>query len=361
MIAVVYGTRPEAIKLAPVVEAMRCRQLPVRVVCTGQHESLLDGAADLEPDDGLGLMHARQQPGDFLPRCIEALYRLWSPPISRPARVVVQGDTATAFAAALAAFHLQVPVAHVEAGLRSHDLTAPFPEEGYRQMISRIADRHYAPTQRALENLLGEGIGMRRTTSILVTGNTGIDAAMRVGSRKSPFDPPYVLVTLHRREAFGEPMRAVCRAIRKLAGTTRAGAAPLSFVVPMHPNPAARAVIEEELAGSAHVSLIEPMPHEDLITVLRSAWCVLTDSGGIQEEAPAFGVPVLVARETTERPEGIEAGAALVVGYDEKVIVQTILGMRESPREYEAMWLPRMIYGDGQAAERIAADLSSST
>jgi len=355
MIAVVYGTRPEAIKLAPVIAELLLRKVPVRVVCTGQHASLLD-AQPLPSDDSLDLMQPGQHPGEFLPRAMRALHRLWAD--FPPTRVVVQGDTATAMAAALTAFQLQVPVAHVEAGLRSGDLAAPFPEEGYRRMIDAVADRHYAATTHARKNLMAEGID---ESSVLVTGNTGIDAAMAAAARddgKSAApggrESPYVLVTLHRREAFGEPMRRVCKAIRELAGS---GNPPLSFVLPMHPNPLARTIIEAELAGNPHVSLVEPLPYDDLIATLRDAWCVLTDSGGIQEEAPAFGVPVLVARETTERPEGILAGSSLLVGLDDRLIARTIRSLRENDHQYLQMAHPCFVYGDGRASARIADDL----
>ena len=373
MIAVVYGTRPEAIKLAPVIGELHNRKVPTTVVCTGQHASLLD-AMPLLADHDLALMQPGQHPGEFLPRCLTALHKLWTE--LPPTRVVVQGDTATAFAAALAAFQLQIPIAHVEAGLRSYDLTAPFPEEGYRQMIDRLADRLYAATNHAQENLEAEGA---RSDRIVVTGNTGIDAAMaaaeRGGTNYMRGEGPYVLVTLHRREAFGEPMRRVCKAIRKLAGTAifmhgslrtdertgllRGRPDHLRFVLPMHPNPAARAIIVEELSDNLYVSLIEPLMYDDLIATLRGAWCALTDSGGIQEEAPAFGVPVLVARETTERPEGIAAGSTRLVGLDDARIVQAIHDLRENSHLYLEMARPRFVYGDGHAAERIADDLES--
>jgi UDP-N-acetylglucosamine 2-epimerase (non-hydrolysing) len=354
VIAVVYGTRPEAIKLAPVVDALRMRGADVSVVWTGQHKTLTSGV-DLVPDRSLHLMAPNQSPAEFVNNCSATLFRMWTRK-EKPSRVVVQGDTATAFAAALTAFHLQIPVAHVEAGLRSGDLASPFPEEGYRRMISQIAYKHYAPTEDAAFNLRNSGIS---PSCIEVTGNTGIDAALASAKRdgNAVGDAPYVLVTLHRRESFGEPMRNVCQAIKYLAGTLDQEGNPLSFVLPMHPNPAVREVIRDELCDVPFVSLIEPMAYDDLNATLRGAWCVLTDSGGIQEEAPTFGIPCLIARETTERPEALESGSAKLVGLDTQRIVVAIQELRLFPDIYRRMAVPRSIFGDGHAAERIAADL----
>ena len=349
-IAIVYGTRPEAIKLAPLVKELRTGGGPHQIICTGQHSTLLENCP-LPHDVRFELMEPSQKPAAFVARALTTLTDLWDGP-DRPARVVVQGDTATAFAATLAAFHLGIPVAHVEAGLRSDDMAAPFPEEGYRVMIDRIATTHYVATERPARNLLDEGIDFR---SIFITGNTGIDGAMaaaaRGGRSAGVGKAPYVLATLHRREAFGEPMASVCRAIRMLADER------LHFIVPMHPNPLARSVIREELGSNPNVSLIEPLPYDDLIATLRGAWATLTDSGGIQEEAPSFGIPVLVAREVTERPEAIESGNAQLVGWDMAAIVNFVRHLQSSPDVYRQMATVRHVFGDGHAAERIAQDL----
>ena len=347
MIAVVYGTRPEAIKLAPVVWGLRVRGADVCVIWTGQHKTLVN-AVDLTPDRSLHLMASNQSPAEFVNNCMATLFGMWTRK-KAPSRVVVQGDTASAFAAALTAIHLQIPVAHVEAGLRSGDLASPFPEEGYRRMIDAIADKHYVPTREAAYNL----------ETAIVTGNTGIDAALSSAKRGGTQigDAPYVLVTLHRRESFGEPMRQVCAAIKYLAGTLDNDGRPLSFVLPMHPNPSVREVILDELYGVPFVALVEPMAYDDLNATLRGAWCVLTDSGGLQEEAPTFGIPCLVAREVTERREAIVAGAAKLVGLSMQGVIVAIQELRLFPEVYRRMAVPRNVFGDGHAADRIAEDL----
>lgn len=342
MITVVYGTRPEAIKLAPVVEELRKRSA-VHVICTGQHRSLLD-AIELRADLYLDLMEPDQTPTAFVARALkrldEDLQGRW---------VVVQGDTATAFAGALAAFHKKIPVAHVEAGLRTHDLAAPFPEEGYRQMIDRIATRLYAPTPWARENLLQEG---RLDADIKVTGNTGIDAALRTGRGKCHGRFPFILATIHRREAFGAPIENVCKALLRIVQTTN-----LNVVFPMHPNPHVRDAVTRTLRGEPRIRLVEPLSYKDLLDTMQNAMCVVTDSGGIQEEAPYFGVPVLVARETTERQEAIKAGASRLVGFDEDAIVREVTRLHLDPEARAEMAVPRYIFGDGMASERIANDL----
>ena len=339
MITVVYGTRPEAIKLLSVVAALRARGAEVRVICTGQHRDLLDGT-DLKPDVSLDLMKPGQELSSFV---AEAMCGLSSWAYSATG-VVVQGDTATAFAASMAAFHRQVPVVHVEAGLRTNRLDSPFPEEGYRQMIDRIASRLYAPTEMAAANILRE----RPDARVLVTGNTGIDAALGVPTRLSKHIGPYVLVTVHRREAFGEPLQSIVRAVRRISRH-------IPVVWPVHPNPHVQRVVRL-LENEQNVRLVDPMNYPDLIATLRAARFVITDSGGIQEEAPTFGIPALVVREVTERQEAVVAGASICVGHDEETIVLNARRLLE-PGPYEAMGVPRQLYGDGHAGERIAKDL----
>jgi UDP-N-acetylglucosamine 2-epimerase (non-hydrolysing) len=354
LLAVVYGTRPEAVKLGPVVAAAKAAAaLDVRVIATGQHRELLQNAVaafDTPPDIALDLMRDGQTPAAFIARAMERLDGVFAS--LEPAMVLSQGDTSTAFAATLAAFHRRIPTGHVEAGLRTYDLAAPFPEEGYRQMIDRIATRLYPPTPIAREHLVREG---RRETDILVTGNTGIDAVLAVarsGLGRSWGSPPFVLATLHRREAFGEPLRAMCRALRRIALE-----GPLSVLLPVHPNPSVRSTVEELLAGVPGLALCEPLPYPDLVKSMLAAVCVVTDSGGIQEEAPTLGVPVLVTRETTERPEAVDAGAALLVGHDEDRIVNAVLRLHRDPAARAAMAVPRPVYGDGKASERIISDV----
>lgn len=344
MIVVVYGTRPEAIKLAPLVRELRKRDMHVFLVCTGQHRELLD-AVDFVPDVNLCLMDGTQAPSVLLSRALGAVDGV----LPADAQwVIVQGDTATAMAGALAAFQRQLPIAHVEAGLRTYDLGAPFPEEGYRQMIDRLATRLYAPTEAAKARLVAEKAYGR----IVVTGNTGIDAATQalVPARTTPY--PYVLATVHRREAFGAPMESICRALVRITRETD-----LHVWLPVHPNPAARATVERICGNAARVHICQPMTHLDMLSALQSAAFVLTDSGGLQEEAPTFGVPVLVAREKTERYEAVEAGNAILVGFDEDRIVREIVRLRSDQNAYARMATPRPIFGDGRASQRIADDL----
>jgi UDP-N-acetylglucosamine 2-epimerase (non-hydrolysing) len=337
MITVLYGTRPEAIKLAPVVNALRARSAPVTVVCTGQHRELLEGMP-IEPDIELHLMRENQTPSGFLSRAMTAL----DAHLFHTQFVLVQGDTTTAFAGALSAYHMRIPIGHVEAGLRTGRLDAPFPEEGYRQMVDRIATRLYAPTERAAQNLVTEG---RQPADILITGNTGIDAAMQAKGRVRPGDHPFVLVTVHRREASAEQIESICCAIRKLAVHTG-----MTFVVPVHPNQNGSRIRQALDVGLKRIEIIPPMNYADTIATMKLAACVLTDSGGLQEEAPTFGVPVVVVREVTERPEGVEAGVAILAGFDEDLIFESVMRMASTKLA------PIRLYGDGHAAPRIAED-----
>jgi UDP-N-acetylglucosamine 2-epimerase (non-hydrolysing) len=352
-IVVAYGTRPEAIKLGPVIRAMRSRDAAVTVVCTGQHRELLENAETAlaaPPDVELALMQAGQTPSRFIARATEHLDAALAK--IEPAFLLAQGDTATAFAATLAAFHRRVPTGHVEAGLRTYSLDAPFPEEAYRQMVDRVATRLYAPTEGARANLLREG---RREEEILVTGNTGIDAVLataRAGAGRCVGEPPFVLATLHRREAFGAPLEAMCRALLRVV---REG--DLRVVLPVHPNPDVQRTVRGLLGGEPRVTLTDPLPYPDLVKTMLGALCVVTDSGGIQEEAPTLGVPVLVTREATERPEAIAAGAAVLVGFAEDRIASEVLRLHRDRDARAAMAVPRPVYGDGKASERIAKDV----
>jgi UDP-N-acetylglucosamine 2-epimerase (non-hydrolysing) len=351
-VVVVYGTRPEAIKLGPVVRALRTRAVAVTVICTGQHRELLENAEAAlaaQPEVELELMRPGQTPSQLIARAMERLDAALAE--IAPSLVLAQGDTATAFVATFAAFHRKIPSGHVEAGLRTWRLDAPFPEEGYRQMIDRIATRLYAPTEGARANLLSEG---RAPADVVVTGNTGIDAVLALARSDAGHcvgEPPFVLATLHRREAFGPPLEAICRALARIA---REGVA---VVLPVHPNPDVRRTVNAVLGSEPRVKLIAPLPYPDLVKTMLGALCVVTDSGGIQEEAPTLGVPVLVTRETTERPEAVEAGAAVLVGFREDRIVEEVVRLHRDAGARAAMAVPRLVYGDGKASERIADDV----
>lgn len=361
-ILVTYGTRPEAIKMAPVVEALRARpdRFAVRVCVTAQHRGLLDqvhALFGLTPDVDLDLMRPGQTPAELTARALTALDGVLTR--EHPQVVLVHGDTTTALAAALAAFYRQIPVGHVEAGLRSGRLDAPFPEELHRIVIDRLARRLWAPTRRAAANLAREGIP---ASWVRITGNTGVDAlrlARRRLERVALSVPGVVapgqrlaLVTIHRRESFGAPLRDALRGIAALA----ARHPDVAFVLPVHPNPEVEGPVREALRGP-NVRLIPPVDYGDLVWLLERADLVLTDSGGVQEEAATLGRPLLVLREVTERPEILEAGAGLLTGtHAERIEAEgdRLLGDAGA----RAAFAPRDLFGDGHAAERIAADLA---
>ena len=353
-VLVVYGTRPELIKLAPVIFALReaADRFALTVCSTAQHRELL---ADLEslfsirPDYDLDLMRPNQALNDLAARGLSELHRLLREAL--PDWTLVQGDTTTAMMATLAAFHLGLRVGHVEAGLRTGDLQAPFPEEANRRIIDVVADLLFAPTERAQQALLDEGHAPER---VLVTGNTVVDALQWI-SRALPAEEPadQVLVTVHRRESFGEPLLEILAAIRELA----IGHPEVRWVLPVHPNPNVSGPVHERLGGLENVELPPPLPYDRLVAHMRRARFVLTDSGGIQEEAPTFGKPVLVLREKTERPEGVEAGVARLVGRDRERIVESAEKLLEGGPAYESMARAVSPYGDGRAAGRIVEAL----
>lgn len=364
-VLVVLGTRPEAIKLAPVIAALKARPGLRTLVCaTGQHRELLAEATrlfDIPVDIDLRLMRPAQRPDEFLGEARAALTAV----ITRcaPALTIVQGDTATAFAAAQASAACGVPVGHVEAGLRSGDAGNPFSEEVYRCAISRLATLHFAPTRGAREALLAEGTASER---VHVTGNSGIDALHTalvridaddrvVGQVRDLLDPQrkLVLVTTHRRESFGRPLASIVEAVRRLAGRDDT-----QVLLPVHPNPVVRETVERGLGSVANVRLVAPLGYYELIYCLRRARLVLTDSGGLQEEAPAVGVPVLVMRNTTERPEGIATGNARLVGTETEAIVEVASRLLDDDAAHAAMATARSPYGDGHAGRRIAAIVS---
>ncbi len=354
------GTRPEAIKLAPVIlAARRVGSLCVRGVTTGQHRNLVApalAAFGLTPDRDLALMEPAQTPSGLLARCLAELGGLLAD--TRPAVVVVQGDTTSALAGALAAFHARIPLVHVEAGLRTGDPAAPFPEEGHRQMIARIAALHMAPTADARANLLAERIPDER---IVLTGNTVVDAIRLLAPEldRIPLPLPVtrgtkiLVVTAHRRENLGAPLERICDAICRLARLRR----DVHVVFLRHPNPAASRIVERRLRGRHGITLLDPLPYPETLALLTRSWLVLTDSGGIQEEAPSLGLPVLVLRDQTERIESLRCGASSLVGTDPARITRRVITLLDAPGAYERMMPASNPYGDGHAAERIVAAL----
>ncbi len=362
-ILILFGTRPEAIKLFPVVAALRARpDTDVRVCVTAQHRGLLDqvlGIAGLTPDVDLDLMEPSQSLDALTARLLLGIGGVLDREL--PDRVLVQGDTATAMVGALAAYYRRVPVGHVEAGLRSGDIYHPWPEEVNRRIVAPIADLHFAPTETAAEALRRENID---PATIHVTGNTVIDALAATRARIAA-DPSLaaglddlaarfagkriVLVTTHRRENFGGGMESIARAIGRIADRPDT-----AVLFPVHPNPNVVSVMDALLGDRANIARIDPLDYPHFIRALDLCHLVLSDSGGVQEEAPALGKPVLVMRDTTERPEGVAAGTARLVGTDEVRIVAEVTRLLDEPGAYEAMARAHNPFGDGQASERIA-------
>jgi UDP-N-acetylglucosamine 2-epimerase (non-hydrolysing) len=366
-VIVVIGTRPEAIKLAPVVlELEKHRnEFKTQICITGQHREMLDQmlrSFGLMPDHNLGVMKPGQNLADVTAACLTGLDHILRE--ERPALLLVQGDTTTTFSAALAAYYQQVPVGHIEAGLRTGKRNDPFPEEVNRRLATHLSDFHFAPTDVARDNLLLEGI---RPEDILVTGNTVIDALLLTQARleKEPalaIDPlgptngrRIILVTAHRRESFGPPFRRICEAIRAIAEQRR----DVLIVYPVHLNPNVQGPVKEILDGIPNIKLLAPLDYVSFVACMRRAEILLTDSGGIQEEGPALRKPVLVMREVSERPEAISAGTACLTGTDPVRIVDTVISLLDDPVIYSRMTSQPNPYGDGHAAERIVQFLLS--
>lgn len=360
-IMLVFGTRPEAIKMCPLVRELRSRSgLRVAVCVTGQHREMLYGAMSafgVEADYDLSIMRQSQTLFDVTVGVIEGVRRALLREL--PDILLVHGDTTTAYAAALAAFYLKIPVGHVEAGLRTWDVHSPYPEEFNRQSLGILAAYHFAPTERARDNLLREG---RDESRVFLVGNTVIDA-LRITVREN-FSHPIlewigknrlVLLTSHRRESLGEPQRRIFRAVRRVAEERE----DVRVVYPVHMNPAVRDAAAETLGGCSQIRLIEPPDTVEFHNLLARCYLVLTDSGGIQEEAPAFGKPTLVLRDTTERPEGVEAGVARLVGTDGEKIYREFSRLLDDGTAYAAMSCAANPYGDGLASLRIADILES--
>lgn len=358
-VLLVFGTRPEAIKLAPVVRALGRPESGLRpVVCvTDQHREMLDQVLDffgIAPDHRLDVMRAGQTPADVAARVLARLPAVLH--AERPAAVLVQGDTTTTLAAALTAFYERVPIGHVEAGLRTHRLDAPFPEEANRRLTTPITRWHFAATAWARANLLREHVS---ATQITVTGNPVIDALFwaveRLDARGDvlplALDPGrrLVLVTAHRRESFGAPFAELCEALAALVDRNP----DVEIVYPVHLNPNVQAPVRRILGDRPRIHLLPPVAYHELVALLRRAYLVLTDSGGIQEEAPSLGKPCLVMREVTERPEGIEAGTARLVGTSHRRIVEEAERLLHDAAAYEAMARAHNPFGDGRASERI--------
>ncbi len=357
----VFGTRPEAIKMAPVVRTLRTTSgIESRVCVTAQHREMLDQvleAFEITPDYDLDLMRSGQGLFDLTARVLTGM----DPVLSdvQPDLVLVHGDTTTTFAVSLAAFYQRIAVGHVEAGLRTRNKYAPFPEEMNRQLTSRLTDLHFAPTPASRANLLMDAIPAEQ---VFVVGNTAIDALLwmkakldHVPSILSPWLPDLdestrlVLITAHRRESFGEGFEAICLALKDLAGKFR----DTRFVYPVHLNPNVQDPVRYHLSEIPNISLIEPLPYAPFVALMQRATIILTDSGGVQEEAPSLGKPVLVLREITERPEAVSAGTVLLVGPDRQRIVAEASILLEDSRAYSKMSRTLNPYGDGLAAERI--------
>ena len=379
-VCIAFGTRPEAIKLAPVIQRLnREPRVEQRVLVSGQHRQLLDQVLELfgiQPDRDLRVMQADQSLGALTARVLHEMEKDLA--TYRPDWLIVQGDTTTAFASALAAYYQRIPVAHVEAGLRTRDRLNPFPEEINRRFIGQLADLHFAPTERARENLLQEGVD---PSTIHVTGNTGIDALLEIASRNrlarvsaeqsggfdhvlegfglASFDPArerLLLVTGHRRESFGEELLNICKALRTLVTQNP----DVHVLYAVHPNPNVCTPVRRELEGLPRVHLTHALDYATFVYLMQCSFLILTDSGGIQEEAPSLGKPVLVLRARTERLEAIEAGTAKLVGTDPDRIVAEAERLLRDPALYARMAQARNPYGDGRAAQRIVQQLLKS-
>lgn len=360
-VMLVFGTRPEAIKMCPLVNELKMRKGIETVVCvTGQHRQMLDQVLEVfavTPDYDLSVMKEKQTLFDITTNILNRIKEVLEE--ENPDIVLVHGDTSTTFVTALACFYQQIPVGHVEAGLRTYNIYSPYPEEFNRQAVGIVSEYNFAPTSMSKDNLLREG---KKEETIFVTGNTAIDA-LKTTVREDYSHPELewvkgsrlIMITAHRRENLGEPMRHMFRAIRKIMDEHE----DVKAIYPIHMNPAVRQTAEEELRGCDRIHIIEPLDVLDFHNFLSRSFMILTDSGGIQEEAPSLGKPVLVMRDTTERPEGIAAGTLKLVGTDEEVIYQNFKELLENEESYNAMANASNPYGDGLACKRIADILES--
>lgn len=368
-VVTIFGTRPEAIKLFPVIRALSARDKLQTISCvTAQHREMLDQVleiADIQPDYDLDLMRANQSLDELTGRLLTGIGHILDD--IKPQRVVVQGDTATAMCGALAAYYRQIPVSHVEAGLRSYNIYHPWPEEVNRKIIGTIADQHFAPTETSAGALRKENVPDEQ---ISVTGNTVIDALLITTEKNRTGQPinrdlqnlfdkfsdrKIIGVTSHRRENFGDGLTNIASALREIARRDD-----VALIFPVHLNPNVRAIMDDALGGLDNVAMIEPLDYPNFVALLNSCTLMLTDSGGVQEEAPALGKPVLVMRDTTERPEGVEAGTAKLVGTDKDVIIKETNKLLDDNRYYDSMAKAHNPFGDGRASQRIAAIIEQS-
>lgn len=383
-VLIVMGTRPEAIKLAPVINLLKnqCPPLTTEVCVTAQHREMLDQVLtifSITPDYDLDIMKKDQSLFNITTGILNDLQKVFVQ--AKPSLVLVQGDTTTAFIAGLVAFYLKIPIGHIEAGLRTYEKYNPFPEETNRHLLSVLADYHFAPTERNRTNLINEGV---LPEVIWVTGNTVVDALLDVVKRqdsemvqreleeyfyrrwKIPIlrqyssksgapSPRLILVTGHRRESFGEKFRNICFAIKDIAETR----SDVVIVYPVHLNPNVQTPVKSILGGVRNIFLIDPIEYEHFVFLMKKAFLILTDSGGIQEEAPSLGKPVLLMRETTERPEGVEAGVVRISGTDRMKIVRDILSLLDDNETYQKMSTSANPFGDGRASERIVEVVKS--
>lgn len=355
-VMVVFGTRPEAIKMCPLVKELETREKLETIVCvTGQHREMLDqvlNAFEVVPDYDLSIMKAKQTLFDVTINILERMKSVLEE--VKPDVVLVHGDTSTTFVTALACFYLQIPVGHVEAGLRTYDIYSPFPEEFNRQAVGLVAKYHFAPTEMSKQNLIAEG---KEPSTLYVTGNTAIDALKT--TVKDDYvheyldwasDSRLIMITAHRRENLGEPMKNMFKAIKRIIDEHP----DVKAIYPIHKNPVVREVADEIFDNNERVKIIEPLEVLDFHNFLSRSYLILTDSGGIQEEAPSLGKPVLVMRDTTERPEGIAAGTLKLVGTKEEVVYEAFKNLLINEEEYKKMSNASNPYGDGFASKRIA-------
>lgn len=357
----VVGTRPEAIKMAPVILALKKEPwINVRVLATAQHRHMLDQVLDffgIVPDIDLDIMRPNQALTTLTARLLLDLDDVLQS--EKPDVVLVQGDTTTVMTVALACFYHRIPIGHVEAGLRTWDMQNPFPEEANRVIAGRLARWHFAPTESSRQNLLREGI---LGSDIVVTGNTVIDALLMTAAKDLKLDielnpeKRLVLVTSHRRENFGEPFRNICRALHTLAARNP----DVQFLYPVHPNPNVKNVAHEMLGQCTNIHLCEPLDYAPFVAAMKRSYLIISDSGGVQEEAPALGKPVLVLRDETERPEAVVEGVVQLVGPNEARIIEAAQRLLDDPVAYKAMARGVSPYGDGKAADRIVATLKQS-
>ena len=353
-IMIVFGTRPEAIKMCPLIKELEKHPHFQTIVCvTGQHRQMLDQVLEvfqIQPDYDLNIMKEKQTLADVTSNVLDELTPILA--AEQPNIVLVHGDTTTTYATSLASFYQQIDVGHIEAGLRTYDLTSPYPEEFNRQSVSLMAKYHFAPTQKALNNLISEG---KSVDNVYITGNTAIDALNYTISNNYQStllqelnNKKIILLTAHRRENLGQPMKQMFQAVKKIAEKNK----DVAIIYPMHLNPQVRKLAKEILGNQERVRLIEPLDVFDFQNLLARSYLVLTDSGGIQEEAPALNIPVLVMRETTERPEGVESGTLKLVGTDEKTIYQSCQNLLDNEEAYQKMATAINPYGDGTASKK---------